>query len=126
MGFASKLYNLITGITGLSAAVEGIFYQNMPDNSPIDKINVVYDFNLIDSIDHLKKNNELDIYHIELIIVAPGTDDIESVVSIIRAYLDNYVASDFRDFHPESIDTSFEGERGQYVGRIKYKLIYQS
>jgi hypothetical protein len=126
MSFATSLYTLLTGDTAINAAVNEIYYQNLPDNTPITATNIVYYFDLTESIDHLAKNNELDIYNLELTIVAPDTNTIDTVLNLVRTYLDNYTSSEFRDIKAQNSGTTIEGERNQYTCTINYRIIYQA
>lgn len=126
MSFATSILTVITGNVALNAAVNGIYYQIIPDNLPMTNISVVYTFKLIDSIDHLAKNNEIDIYSLDVAIIAKDTATIDTVTGLIRALLDNYKTSPFKDVHCENTDIELDGEREQYIGNLNYKIHYQN
>jgi len=129
MSFATDIYTLLTANTAINNAVDGIYFQILPDNESLTGSNIAYQFQLSDNISTLETNNVIDIYDVDLAIVCPDTATLDDIIGHIRAYLDNYdggVSSKFRDVNMISIDTQNEGERGQFVGSLKYKIFYMN
>jgi hypothetical protein len=126
MSFATDLHTLLTSNTSLNNAVGGIYYQILPDNVNITASNIVYQFNQLDSLDYLGKNNEMDIYVVSIIIVCADTLVLDTLTTLIRSMLDNHMTIKFRDIKFEGSDTEMEGERGQYIGQLKYRITYQN
>jgi hypothetical protein len=126
MSFATDLHTLLTSNTSLNNAVGGIYYQILPDNVSLTASNIVYQFNQLDSLDYLGKNNEMDIYVVSIIIVCADTLVLDTLTTLIRGMLDNHMTTKFRDIKFEGSDTEMEGERGQYIGQLKYRITYQN
>jgi len=126
MSFASDIYTLMTSDSTLNAAVDGIYYQIVPDNPDLDEVNIVYTFSLTDSIDILEKNNEIDIYSLSVSIVAQDTAELDTVSGHVRTLLDNYDSTAFRDIKLETTEQELEGEREQFVKTLNYKIMYQN
>jgi len=126
MSFASDIYTLMTSDSTLNAAVDGIYYQIVPDNPDLDEVNIVYTFSLIDSIDILEKNNEIDIYSLSVSIVAQDTAELDTITGHVRTLLDNYDSTSFRDIKLETTEQEIEGEREQFVKTLNYKIMYQN
>ncbi len=124
MSFASDIYTLLTANTAVNNSVSGIYYQIIPDNESITANNIVYDFYLSESIDILAQNNLIDIYNVDIIILSDDTLEVNTIAGLLRNYLDNYKDSKFGDVKAENFDVKWEGERGQYIGTLKYKITY--
>lgn len=124
MSFANDLYTLMTSSSAVNAAVDGVYFQIIPDNTGTDEVDIVYTFSQIDSIDHLARNNEIDIYNLNIIVLAPDTAEADGVVTILRAYLDNYTSTAFLDIKYQTSEISIEGEREQYIITLNYKITY--
>ena len=126
MSFATDIQTLLTGSSAINSKVGGVYFQNLPDNTPVTATNIVYQFNLSDSVDILEQNNLMDIYTLDLILVAPNTQTIDELMTVIRTYLDNYDSVKFRDIKYQNSDQNTEGDRGQYTCSMTYKIIYQN
>jgi len=127
MSFATDIYSLMIADTALNTAVPGgIYFQNLPDNPVLTQKYIIYTYSLTDSIDHLAKNNELDIFNLRITILAPDTNSLMTIVDTLRAYLDNLETSKFRDIKSQNSETETEGDREQYSYTINYKLTYQT
>jgi hypothetical protein len=126
MSFATELYTLMTSNSSLNAGVTGIYFQNLPDNFDLKLKYIVYSSSLVDSIDHLAKNNEIDIYTLKVNIIAPDSNTVDTIVGFVRSYMDNLTSGKFRDIKCEQVDNDLEGDREMYVAVIQYKIHYQN
>jgi hypothetical protein len=126
MSFATSINTLLNSNTSINNAVSGIYYEILPDNASITASNVVYRFQLTDSIDILEKNNEIDIFILDIFILSPDSNTIDTITGLFRTFLDNYDTSLYKDIKLENIELAYEGERAQFINNMTYKITFQN
>ena len=126
MSFATSINTLLNSNSSINSAVTGIYYEILPDNASITSSNVVYRFQLTDSIDILAKNNEIDVFILDIFIISPDSNTIDTITGLFRTFLDNYDTSVFKDIKLDNIELAYEGERAQFINNMTYKITFQN
>jgi hypothetical protein len=125
MAFEADILALLKSNDDLNAMVSGIYYQIVPDNPALTAKYIVYTFNYDNGVNHLQRNNEIDIYTLNIVIVAPDTVSIADIKNKIRQFMDNYTDSKFLDVSIQNTEMVIEGEREQFIETMAYRIWYR-
>ena len=126
MSFATEINTLMNADSTINGLVDGIYFMNAPDNTPLTGEYLVFSYELIGDISSLDDYNEMDIYKLEIAAFSDNTLTLDSIIEAIRDYLDNYNATPFIDFRVISDDRGVEGDKEQYSNIIEYSIIYKN
>lgn len=124
MSFSTEIRNLITSTTDISSHVDGIYYENLPDNYDKEKTWIVYSFNINNTEKCLNGSSLFKTYNLYIKVVTQDTLKLETISDIIINYLDGNGTLHIVDVIFQGDDHTMNLEEGIYMNTLQFNVIY--
>lgn len=127
MSFNSKVYDLLSGITGITDIVgDDIYGFNLPDNFDTTHEAIVHTSRMEEGWNALDGDNVLEIYTLYVVIFGINTETMETLSAAVRAGIDNYSDTYFRDITFQGDIYSPDYEKDRYEKALQYRIIFDN
>ncbi len=120
-----NIYEILSGSTEISNIINNnIYNHHLPDNFDLEKPAIVFIINKEEGIHSLDNKNELERYTLEIIGIDNDTVELDNLISIVETVIQEFENDNIRDCTSVSITPTMDAEKGQYIKRITFNIIY--
>jgi hypothetical protein len=125
MSFGTDIYATMIGDTSINAQVNGIYFENLPENCDLTKTYIVYSFKKEIGISTFVDQDLLSNYILYVNVITTDNDSLLSLSEYIQDYLTSIVNISIRfiDFVADS--HSLDLEKNIYENRLEFNVIYK-
>ena len=126
MSFATDMYTIMIGDSSINSEVNGIYYENFPDNSDLTKNWIVYRFNRAEQVDCLSIKDAYTVYDLMATIICPGTTDVATlnyISDLLVDYLNGNEGGEIVDINFTGDGHSFDQEKNVYMNTLNFNVI---
>jgi len=124
MSYGSNIRTIMIGDSSLNAAVDGIFYEHLPDNFDLTKAWVVYTFSINSQQDCLDTKNVFHTYDLAVRVICNDTNTRESLSDYITDYLNGNDSDGIQDIWFVNSSPTNDLEKAIYANTLSFSSFY--
>lgn len=132
MSFATDINTLLQSDTALNAALYDsdlgetkIYAAHLPDQFPIDKSALVFNYKKESGTHTLDAKNVLEDYALYIVLLAVTPEETETLEALVRAFVDTYSGGSLRDITYEDSSPGRDDALERYYKLLQYSIIYK-